>query len=182
MANAVTILDEFLGGRRRVGPAMRIDRGPILIAAAHHDDRHDHLDNSAYPSKEHYAAHLAEEALVGHVDEMTLRAIRGMILATEFQAPRRTYEEKILHYADVWGMAAPYETFLDQNVRLWQEAGRPPWEGYKKRARKVIAVTVDESLREFCSMTASWGADPYYFPTRARKNLERFVDEPQPEL
>jgi predicted metal-dependent HD superfamily phosphohydrolase len=182
MANATTILDEFLGGRRRFGPAMRIDRGPILIAAAHHDDRHDHPDNAQFPSKEHYAAHLAEEALTGKIDEATLQAIRGMILATEFQVSRKTYEEKVLHYADVWGMAAPYETFLDQNVRLWQEAGRPPWEGYKKRARKVIAVTVDESLREFSPMTAVWGADPYYFPIRARNNLERFTDEPTPEL
>jgi predicted metal-dependent HD superfamily phosphohydrolase len=181
MANVVTILDEFLGGRRNLGPATRIDRGPILIAAAHHDDLHDHPDNALYLSKEHYAAELAKRALVDEVDMSTLHSIGEMILATEFQAPRKTPEEKILHYADVWGMAAPYERFLDQNVRLWQEAGRPPWQGYKKHASKVIAVTIKESFREFCPMTAPWGADPYFFPLRARSNLERFTDEPAPE-
>ncbi|MEO5949500.1 MAG: hypothetical protein ABIP74_03780 [Candidatus Saccharimonas sp.] len=178
--NVDVILDKFLGGARKFGPAMRIDRGPIYLAAAHHDDLHDSPDNKLYESKEHYAALIAGQELDGELGTETIEYIQAMILATEFQAPRKTIGEKVLHYADVWGMAVEYGLFLDQNVRLWQEAGRPPWEGYKKRARKIISITIDESVREFSPMTAAWGADPYFFPIHARTNLERFVSESEP--
>lgn len=182
MRNANLILDNFLGGRRNFGPATRIERGPIMLAAAHHDDLHDSPDNALYESKEQYASLIAAQELAGEVDEQTIEYIQAMILATEFQAPRKTIGEKVLHYADVWGMAADYGLFLDHNVRFWQEAGCPPWEEYLERSRHIIAVTADESIREFTPLTAAWGADPYYFPTRARSNLERLVQESAPTI
>lgn len=180
MRNVNVILDDFLGGRRNFGPATRIDRGPILIAAAHHDDLHDSPDNAHYDSKEHYAAFIAGRELEGEIDLPTIEEIQAMILATKFQAPRTTVGEKVLHYADVWGMAADYGVFLDYNHKMWQEAGHPPWEGYKKRARKIIGITIDEAIHEFTPLTASWGADPYYFSERAKRNLEQFVSESEP--
>jgi len=180
MRNVDHILGNFLGGKRNLGPATRIERGPILLAAAHHDDLHDSPDNAQYPSKEHHAAFIAGRELQGEIDSATIESIQAMILATEFQAPRKTVGEKVLHYADVWGMAAEYGVFLDQNVRFWQEAGRPPWQGYKKRAQKIIGITIDESIREFTPLTAAWGADPYYFSERAKINLARLTDEPEP--
>lgn len=186
MANVVDIHRHFLGGTRQFGPATRIDIGPILIAAAHHDDGHEDLEVAQFASKEHYAAHLAEQDLTGHIDPTDIAAVQGMILATRFQAPRTTREEVVLHYADVWNMAAAYPVFYDHSINLWREYGRPEWGTFRQESERVISATIDESLYQrpisFCSMTGAWGADPWYFPTRARQNLQQFLDEPEPQV
>ena len=177
------IIDNYLGGRRKFGPAMSLNRAPVYLAIAHHDDEHDSPENANYPSKEAYAAFIARRELAGEVEPEIVDEVEGIILATRLQAPRVTLGQVAAHYADVWSMAdKDHEVFLDVNTRLWIEAGRPPWEGYKRRARKVIAITIEESLREFCPRVAAWGGDPYHFPIYAKKNMEQFANDPEPGL
>lgn len=182
MAHMRHIVEVHLGGMYGSLRAQRINLNLGLIAAAHHDNGHDHKEAETFPSKEHYSVHLAREVLTGKLSAEQLEELEQIILGTRFAVPRKSDLELILHYADVWNMASrEYDDFFDHSIKLWEEYGRPEWREFQAGSEHVIGTTVKESLRpgDFSARTASW-SDPYRFAHYARRNLELFRQESEP--
>jgi len=184
MGNMAVIVRDYFGGKNDSARSKRIDLNLGFVAAAHHDNGHDHAEADNFPSKEHYSVALMRRALEGKVSPEQLDELERIILGTRFGVPRTSDLELILHYADVWNMASDYNDFFGHSLKLWDEYGKPRWTDFQANSQRVISATIAESLRsgDFCSRTATLGADPYHFPVRATRNLERFMQEPEPSL
>jgi len=94
-----------------------ISKKVIFYAALFHDAGY--AEKSEFQSKEEYSAYLAGKALetLG-VDKETIIKVKQAIIATHQLATFGTPEEKIVRTADLSGLAASYEEFIELKKRI----------------------------------------------------------------
>lgn len=102
---------------------VRIDEETVYYALLFHDagyqDDHRAL---GFATKEAYSAHLAGEVLREFsVPARVIDKVAAAILSTHHDATCRTAEQKVVRAADLAGLAADYDEFRANTVKLWRE-------------------------------------------------------------
>ncbi len=154
----------------------------VSIALYFHDAEH-HRDHTAcgYATKEALAADIMRQEMAqAGAPVWLLDAAASCILATHRDAVCATNEEKVVRAADLAGLAKPYETFLENNVRLKREAeedGRAPitWRAWKTGTEQVVEFYLSQDIRLTRRHDDARGASRFH--AAARANLERFLAE-----
>lgn len=164
-----------------------VDEKVVYYALLFHDaGYHEDHEVLGFESKEAYSAELSAGALRDHgVDESTIEKVKAAILSTHIDAKCYSNEDKAVRASDLSGLAADYDVFKTNAVRLMQEqelmSGEcPDWEVYKQN----VTHTVELFLREELALTSDYYDEEgnSVFHVRARKNLEilRADNSPSP--
>ena len=156
----------------------------ILFHDAGYSEDHTSL---GFKTKESYSADLAESILSKErYSDSDIAAVKKAILSTEIDATFTTPEHQAVRAADLSGMAANYEIFLINSVKLKKEHEllrdcEISWENWKKVSIEVVKgfIATEIPLTKFFKKQGNRSA----FEKAVRNNLERLSDErSQPEI
>ncbi len=157
-----------------------IDEEAVYYALLFHDaGYHEDHQVRGCATKEQYSAQLAAQVLREEgMPEPRIAVVEDLINSTHRDASFDTVEQKVVRAADLAGIAADYEVFLDntERLRLEQEllTGRSiGWEEWKKS----VAKTVNFYLGQQISITPKTQIEESGFHRRARRNLAKFLVE-----
>ena len=163
-----------------------IDEGVVTCALIFHDAGYydDHREKG-FSSKEAYALDIALKELKGMgLEAPFIEKVCGAIGSTEKGANFRSNEAKAVRAADLAGLAAPYEDFLDAATRLKQETEllggmKIPWDAWKAGVKQNLSFYLNQDIR----LTIGKEVAPLQsdFHQKARVNVERFMKEPEPK-
>ena len=150
----------------------------ILFHDAGYSEDHTSL---GFETKERYSANLAENVLITENYSPTeIKAVKEAIVSTERHATFKTAEQQAVRAADLSGMAASYDIFLLNSVRLKKEHeylsnSRISWDAWKKVSIDVVKdfITYDIPLTGYFKKSDSSSQ----FSIAVEKNLERFAAE-----
>jgi len=150
----------------------------ILFHDAGYSEDHTRL---GFETKERYSANLAENVLVTENYPPTeIKAVKEAIVSTERNATFKTTEQQAVRAADLLGMAASYDIFLLNSVKLKKEHeylsnSRISWDAWKKATIDVVRdfITHDIPLIRYFKKSNSSSQ----FSIAVEKNLERFAAE-----
>ena len=91
----------------------------ILFHDAGYFEDHERL---GFETKEKYSANLAESVLSrDDYPQLEIEAVKNAIISTEKNATFETAEQQAVRAADLFGMAASYDVFLLNNIKLKKE-------------------------------------------------------------
>ena len=150
----------------------------ILFHDAGYSEDHIHL---GFETKEKYSANLAESVLrTENYPPTEIRAVKEAIVSTERNATFKTAEQQAVRAADLFGMAANYDIFLLNSVKLKKEheylsKSKISWDAWKKVSIDVVKdfITHDIPLIGYFKKSDS-GSE---FSIAVEKNLKRFTAE-----
>ncbi|MDY6771408.1 MAG: HDIG domain-containing protein [Candidatus Nanohaloarchaea archaeon] len=158
-----------------------VDSDIVRYAVLFHDAGY-HEDHKAegYDTKEQYSAAIAADELERHGrDQETIDEVRQCILATEEGASFDTPEEKIVRAADLAQIGGSY-TVLEENAeRLRDEVEQLhdtelSDEEWIEQVRDTIGHYLEQDIR-LTPEHDHRGVSKFH--ARARRNLERFIEE-----
>ena len=154
----------------------------VYLAILFHDAgfSEDHA-NLGFETKERYSANLAENVLVTENYPPTeIKAVKEAIVSTERHATFKTAEQQAVRAADLFGMAASYDIFLLNSVRLKKEHeylsnSKISWDAWKKVSIDVVKdfITRDIPLIRYFKKSDRSSQ----FSIAVEKNLDRFTAE-----
>ena len=164
-----------------------LDEKVVYYSLIFHDAgyQEDHIA-LGYESKEAYSADLAETALREHgVDEDTIDKVKVAILATHIDGKCYSNEDKAVRASDLSGLAAGYDVFKLNAVKLKQEqdlmqGSSPEWKDYVLN----VANTVRLFLREDLELTSDYFDENgnSVFHTRVEENIKILLADDSPVL
>jgi len=163
---------------------IRIDARVVYFALLFHDAGY-HEDHVAkgYKNKELYSVKLAQETLREHgLSASLLGKVSKAILATERNASFVSAEHKAVRAADLSGLAAEYERFLESSIKLKREHGylnQQPisWPRWQSVSREVIGFYLSQEIRLTSYFHDENGESAYH--KAVRQNLTRLLSEPR---
>lgn len=163
---------------------IRIDARAVYFALLFHDAGY-HEDHVAkgYKNKELYSVKLAQETLREHgLSASLLDKVSKAILATERNASFVSAEHKAVRAADLSGLAAEYERFLESSIKLKREHGylnQQPisWSRWQSVSREVIGFYLSQEIRLTSYFHDENGESAYH--KAVRQNLARLLSEPR---
>lgn len=132
---------------------VEIDEEAVYYAILLHDAgfNEDHVAKG-FASKEAYSAHLADQLLTEMgVDADVIGTVHTAILGTHVDAHCLSNEDKLVRFADLWGLAADYEQFKLDTVNLKLESEmlggrRISWDDWKAMAVARINCFLREDM------------------------------------
>ncbi len=151
----------------------------ILFHDAGYSEDHTHL---GFETKEKYSANLAESVLVTENYPPTeIRLVKEAIVSTERNATFPTAEQQAVRAADLFGMAASYEVFLLNSVKLKKEheylsKSKLSWDAWKKASIDVVKDFITHDIPLIGYFKKSDNSSK--FSIAVEKNLNRFTTEP----
>lgn len=175
--------DTILERCRRYG--ITLNEEVVYIALLFHDAGffEDHVA-LGYDSKEAYSADLAAGVLAdhGYADDV-IAAVKQAILGTHFDGHCASNEDRAVRMADLSGLAADYEIFLENAVKLRSEyellTGDPiDWNTWKDVAVERLLLFIREDM-ELTDEEYDDNGDSL-FRQAVMKNVERLRKEPAP--
>jgi predicted metal-dependent HD superfamily phosphohydrolase len=160
-----------------------VDADVVRLAALFHDAGfHEDHAGLGFPSKEAYSAELARRELQrrGVAPDVVDRVCEA-ILSTHHDSICRNNESKAVRAADLAGLAADYQMFKRNSLRLKQEhelmfRTRISWPDWRRQA----AERCELFLRQELDLTRDYfDADGQsVFHLRTRENLRRLKSDP----
>jgi len=160
-----------------------VDSDVVMLAALFHDAGfHDDHNRLGFASKEAYSADLARRELDRHGAKPQIVAqVCEAIMSTHCDGICRNNESRAVRAADLAGLAAEYDVFKRNTVRLKQEhellsATRTQWPEWRDRA----IARVNLFLRQDLNLTRDYfDAEGHsVFHRRTRENLRRLQADP----
>ena len=163
---------------------IRIDARAVYFALLFHDAGY-HEDHAAkgYKNKELYSVKLAQEILREHgISASLIGKVSKAILATERNASFVSAEHKAVRAADLSGLAAEYERFLESSIKLKREheyLNQQPisWPSWQSVSREVIGFYLSQEIRLTSYFHDENGESAYH--KSIRQNLARLLSEPR---
>lgn len=164
---------------------IRVDPKIVYYALLFHDAgyQQDHLV-LGHASKEAYSATLSHECLARRkLKPRVLKKVEGAILSTQREARFVSAEQKAVRAADLSGLAADYDVFLANTIRLWAEyemltRHRIGWAEWVRRATDIIGFYLAQEIRLTSYFVNKDGESAFHASVRA--NLERLRDQGPP--
>lgn len=162
---------------------IRIDATVVYFALLFHDAGY-HQDHHAlgHATKERYSAALASAVLQAHgAPAQQIDKTVGAILATERDASFVSAEQKAVRAADLAGMAAPWEQFLDSSLKLKREyellhGERLSWPAWQAISSDVLGFYLTQEIRLTSYFHDAHGESAFH--AAVRRNLARLLAEP----
>ena len=163
---------------------IRVVTKVVYYALLFHDAgyHHDHAQ-LGYESKEAYSAALAEQHTCdsGLTNKERLK-ISAAVMATHRNGVFVSVEQKLVRAADLAGLAAPYEIFLNNTVQLWIEHqmlnGPASWRAWQKSVSETLGFYLSQQIRLTSYYCNNDGASTFHLAVES--NLKRFLEEPAP--
>ena len=159
-----------------------LDKNIVYLAILFHDAGYfeDH-ERLGFETKEKYSANLAESVLLREdYPQLEIEAVKNAIISTEKNATFETAEQQAVRAADLFGMAASYDVFLLNNIKLKKEheylsKSIISWDAWKKVSIDVVKdfVTQDIPLIDYFKKSESGSQ----FSIAVEKNLDQFAAE-----
>ena len=177
---------EALNSRLQRRTGRIVGGGVLMVTLAWHDTgfHEDHI-KLGFQTKEQYSAHLVREYLesVG-APESFIVLVESGIAATEQGAERTTDLELLSRAADVRNVGDIFQRFVSSNLKLRAEKEtltgiKVPWDEWVNGTQDYVDLLVEESQRELPLLGESTGAF-MSFDTRARENMARLANTPEP--
>ena len=164
-----------------------LDEKVVYYALLFHDAGY-HEDHIAkgFDIKEAYSAYLAEHALRDYgVDEETIEKVKTGIISTYVDAHCCSNEDKAVRAADLSGLAAEYEVFKLNAVRLMDEhelmnGEKVSWEDWKLGVKETLELYLREELKLTSEYYDENGNSVFHVQTRA--NLDTLLADDSPTL
>ena len=164
-----------------------LDEDVVYYALIFHDAGYheDHLEKN-YESKEAYSADLAESALRDYgVDEEKIKKVKQAIMSTHIDAKCYSNEDKAVRASDLSGLAAGYDVFKLNAIRLKDEhelmhGEKVSWEEWRKGVRKTLELFLREELELTSDYYDKDGQSVFHKLTR--ENLETLLADDQPTV
>ena len=158
-----------------------IDEEVVEKALLFHDAGYqEDVKVKGFSSKEEYAAFLAKNTLekFGFTEQFITQVCRA-IISTHRDKSFETAEEKVVRASDLAGLAGEYAEFLNNNIKLRQEAimlsGKDiTWTDWKEATKKVVEFYVSQDIHLTKAYEDEKGES--IFHTRAQKNLQAFLN------
>ena len=175
--------EEILGRCAQEG--IRVDGRIVYLSLLFHDAgyQHDHRD-LGHPTKEHYSAALATDCLQRrrHGPQL-IRKVELAILGTMRGGRFDTAEQKAVRAADLAGLAAVYDIFLGNTIRLWHEhevltGCRMPWTDWVASTQEIVRHYLSQEIRLTSFYLDTNGKSAFH--ELALRNLERLGNERAP--
>jgi predicted metal-dependent HD superfamily phosphohydrolase len=162
---------------------IRIDARVVYFALLFHDAGY-HEDHAAkgFANKELYSVDLAQRCLREHgISASLVGKVSKAILATERNAKFVSAEHKAVRAADLSGLAAAYERFLESSLKLKQEHeylhDEPiSWPSWQSVSREVIGFYLSQEIRLTSYFHDENGESAFH--KSLRENLARLLSEP----
>lgn len=168
------------------GEGIRVDAEVVYPALLLHDAGY-HQDHVArgFESKEALSADLAASELRRHqYPPKLIEAVQAAILSTRCGAICETIEARVVKAADLSGLAADYQLFLQNSMRLWREdtllrAVETPWPEWRRRAAGTIERLLSEDLGVSSACYAADGET--WLARKGLANIARLREQPRPD-
>ncbi|XOU94673.1 MAG: HD domain-containing protein [Candidatus Kerfeldbacteria bacterium] len=161
---------------------LELDEEVVYYAMLFHDaGYHENHEKLGFRSKEEYSAHLADQEMTKvKIPDEKIKEVVKTILATHSQAPFVTVEQKIARAADLSGMAAEYELFVENNIKLKKEQelidGKEiSLEAWKQKTKEVIEFYLSQDIHLTDGYQDEEGNS--IFHNKVKENLARFLKE-----
>ncbi len=164
-----------------------LDEKVVYYALIFHDAgyQEDHTAKG-YESKEAYSAVLAQEALRDYgVDEQTIEKVEAAILSTHVDARCYSNEDKAVRASDLSGLAAEYDIFKLNAIRLKDEHKLMhnedvSWEDWKLGVKENLELFLREELKLTSDYYDDNGESVFHLQTR--ENLEALLADDTPTV
>ena len=164
-----------------------LDEKVVYYALLFHDAGYheDHLTLN-FETKEAYSAHLCEHALREHgVDEGIITRVKAAILATHVDAQCDSNEDKAVRAADLSGLAAGYDVFKLNAVRLMDEhklmtGETVSWEDWKQGVKENLELFLREELKLTSDYYDEDGNSIFHVKTR--ENILKLLSDNSSDL
>ena len=134
-----------------------------------------------YADKEWYSAALAEEYLLGRgMSPVDVSKVTLAIRATHINAECRNLEEEVVRGADISGMAAPYNDFLEMSrvIRAEQEyliGAKISWANWVRGSEVNLKPYLHEKIS--CGELFIKSNEPSLFNQRLTSNIKQLKQE-----
>jgi len=134
-----------------------------------------------YADKESYSATLAEEYLLGRgMSPVDVSKVTRAIKATHINAECRNLEEEVVRGADISGMAAPYNEFLEMSraIRAEQEyliGAKISWADWVRGSEVHLKPYLYEKIS--CGELFIKSNEPSLFNQRLTSNIKQLKQE-----
>ena len=134
-----------------------------------------------YADKESYSAALAEEYLLGRgMSPVDVSKVTLAIKATHISAECRNLEEEVVRGADISGMAAPYNDFLEMSkaIRAEQEyliGAKISWADWVRGSEVNLKPYLHEKIS--CGELFIKSNEPSLFNQRLTSNIKQLKQE-----
>ena len=167
---------------RCIEEGIRVDDRVVYFALLFHDAgfRDDHVA-LGFSTKEAYSADLATNRLIKRGEsKRTTDKVVAAILSTHKDASFITVEQKAVRAADLSGLAADYEIFLQNTANLKAEFElfgdtKLSWGEWVKIASETIRFYLSQEIRLTSYFVNEHGESAFH--QAVRENLERLVAE-----
>lgn len=166
---------------------VQVDGDVVLLAALFHDAGfHEDHGRMGFASKEAYAAELARRELGSRgLPPQFVDQVCEAILSTHRDGICRSNEAKAVRAADLSGLAADYNVFKRNSVRLKAEhellsQARVPWPEWRERAIEHVELFLRQDLALTRDYFDAKGQSVFHRLTR--ENLRRLQTDPSEEL
>ena len=169
--------------RKCSAESVPVDADVVILAALFHDAGfHDDHVRLGFETKEAYSAELARRELNKHgAAPQIVEQVCDAILSTHYDGICRSNESKDVRAADLAGLAADYNVFKSNTVRLKQEhellsETRTGWLEWRDNA----IAKVNLFLRQDLNLTRDYfdAEGQSVFHRRTRDNLRRLQADP----
>lgn len=164
---------------------IRVDARIVYYALLFHDAGYQHEHTQlGYATKEHYSAALAREVLARRKPVAALlKKVENAILSTMRGGRFVSAEQKAVRAADLAGLAASYDVFLGNTIRLWDEhemltGRRPEWGDWTAGTVHAIRYYLAREIRLTSYYMSRNGESAFH--AQATANLQRLQCEPTP--
>ncbi len=165
---------------------IEVDENVVYLALLFHDAGF--IENHAlkgFESKEAYSADLAGQILPKHnYPDETVRQVQQAIMCTHCDHRCQSNEDKVVKAADLAGLAADFDFFLKNTVRLRAEyemfnQSEIEWEHWKQLAIDRLRIFIEDEMEltdeEFDENGNS------LFKLAVAENIQRLQEEPEPD-
>ena len=171
---------EILGRFETEG--LEVDPDVVYYALLFHDAGYrENAKEKGFESKEHYAAHLAVDALThaGFGSDF-IRRVRHAIIGTHRDIPFTTIEQQVVRVADLGGLSAEYEEFKKDSDNLKKEkemlsGQKMTMEEWKKSVRETINFYLKQEFKLMSVHDTTYGDAGFHRKVSA--NLARYLKE-----
>ena len=161
---------------------IRIDANVVYLALLFHDAgyQEDHLAKG-YENKELYSVALATPIMKEHgLPAGLVKKVGKAILATERNAHFVSAEHKAVRAADLAGLAAPYDQFLQSSLKLKCEfevlqQKAISWPAWQSVSRDVVGFYLSQEIRLTSYFHDENGESAFH--KSVRENLTRLLEE-----
>lgn len=178
--DTIRAADNIIG--RCIEEGIRVDHSVVYFALLFHDAgfRDDHVA-LGFKTKEDYSADLAATRLGNRGESpKTIDKVVASILSTHKDANFVTVEQKAVRAADLSGLAADYEIFVQNSTNLKAEYElfndtNLNWSSWVQIASKTIGFYLSQEIRLTSYFINEHGESAFH--KAVRENLERLVAE-----